>query len=379
LEPTSGDRKTSRGWTVLFGLLLGFAFLTKFTGWMAFVPLACWCGLYRHGRGLVVLGIGSLVAVLVFYLLNPAIWQAPVEGVLTFFARNLNRADQAHLNIAGRFFGHNYDLAHPLPWYNSLVWVGITLPVGTLILVSAGIVRVVLGRFRDRVATLMLLSAVLLLAVRALPGAPPHDGVRLFLPSFAFLACLAGVGAAKSHGVGVFRGLPRWATSGGIALLLVGSAWSTWYYHPHQLSHYNLLIGGLPGAVRAGMEPTYYWDGMTDDVLDWMNANTAPDAKVMFSSYDLSSKESWRLLREWRKLEPRVDPRDSGKTQWYVLQHRASSYRPYDAWLVEHATPVHVKRVHERNLMGWGPFRLDVPLISVYDFNDLERAAAATQ
>ena len=36
------------------------------------------------------------------------------------------------------------------------------------------------------------------MVLRALPNAPGHDGVRLFLPAFAFLACLAGIGLATS-------------------------------------------------------------------------------------------------------------------------------------------------------------------------------------
>ena len=41
-----------------------------------------------------------------------------------------------------------------------------------------------------------------------------------------------------------------------------------------QLSYYNALIGGLSGAARAGMEPTYYWDAVTPEVRDWLNAHT---------------------------------------------------------------------------------------------------------
>ena len=100
---------------------------------------------------------------------------------------------------------------------------------------------------------------------------------------------------------------------------------------------------------------------------------------MLFSSYDLSSKEGWHLLRHWEKLKPRVDPTGPGTTEWYVLQHRSSSYRPYDAWLVEHAQPVYVKRLHDPSHFAWGPYRLDVPLISIYDFKDLKRAGAATE
>ena len=51
---------------------------------------------------------------------------------------------------------------------------------------------------------------------------------------------------------------------------------------PVPLSYYSPLVGGLPGATALGMEPTYYWDALTDDALDWLNAHTAPGESILF-------------------------------------------------------------------------------------------------
>jgi hypothetical protein len=32
-----------------------------------------------------------------------------------------------------------------------------------------------------------------------------------------------------------------------------------------------------------GMEPTYWWDALDEDVLDWLNSHTDPGAAVAFS------------------------------------------------------------------------------------------------
>src|SRR5207302_1568873 len=82
-----------------------------------------------------------------------------------------------------------------LPWHNTLVWTAITAPVGTLALFALGVGRA-LRAWRVRPEWLLLVGHwAVLVVVRATPWAPPHDAERLFLPSFAFLALLAGLGA----------------------------------------------------------------------------------------------------------------------------------------------------------------------------------------
>ena len=48
-----------------------------------------------------------------------------------------------------------------------------------------------------------------------------------------------------------------------VALQGVGLA----IYHPCQLSYYNLLVGGLPGAERLGFEVTYWGDTVREPML----------------------------------------------------------------------------------------------------------------
>ena len=144
-----------------------------------------------------------------------------------------------------------------------------------------------------------LLWAVLLV-VRALPGVPPHDGIRLFLPAFAMLAALAGVGGQTA--VQAPRPRRRWLRmaavglpTAAVGLLLAGSASSVAWYGPHGLSYYNLAIGGLRGATARGMEPTYYWDGLDRRLLDWLHGHTPPGQAVRFAGGPLDNLD---LLRQ---------------------------------------------------------------------------------
>ncbi len=151
-------------------------------------------------------------------------------------------------------------------------------------------------------------------------------------------------------------------------LLYAGSATSLVWYAPQWLSYYNLLIGGLPGATALGMEPTYYWDGLDRSVLDWLNEHTVADEKVALAA---APAENLELMRRWGVLRPPTDDDAPGEFRWYVLQHRPSGLMPEDVWLIEHCRPAFRKVIRAG---GLGPWRLDAPLVEVYDYADHQRA-----
>jgi hypothetical protein len=432
---------------VFWGIMLGTTFSCKATGWLAPLPFAAWALVYRDRAGARALAVGLPLAVLTFFALNPPLWDDPLHGWVKFFDLNLHRAARLGLNIPVQFLGESHHLGNPLPWYNTLLWTAVTVPLGTLLLAALGIIAVVWRCRCDRAGVLLVANWLVLLIVRALPMAPPHDGVRLFLPSFAFLAALAGVGCAQIlawTGSHWFRGLGgsqtaarrrfspglRWqsrrpgdASSGSVvlvvkaplphrvldliryltisalvliyrtslvaALMLIyaGSASSLFWYAPQWLSYYNLLIGGLPGAAAAGMEPTYYWDGLDRSVLDWLEANTGRQEKIYFGS---PSAENLELMRRWRTLRRGTQfDATPGGFRWYVMQHRPGPWpwQPIDPWLIEHCQPAYRKTIGppalRRLLQARGfdvpqPWRLDVPLVEVYDYGDYPRAREAT-
>jgi hypothetical protein len=388
-----------------WGIALGMTLSCKATGWIAPLPFLVWTVVYRDRTAAKALCFGLPVALATFFLLNPPLWHDPLQGWATFFRLNLSRASQPGLNISTQFFGRMYNLDYSLPWYNTLVWTAITVPLGMLLLAAVGVVAVAARRRQQPAGVLLLANWLVLPVVRALPGTPPHDAERLFLPSFAFLAALAGLGCAEmirwaakrrwregvgspfpptichvedamterdSRPLGMLRARPwpPWRTLLLIFVLYAGSASSLWWYAPQWLSYYSLLIGGLPGATASGMEPTYYWDALDRSVLQWLHEHTSADEKICFAA---APSENLLLLRRWHVLRRFTGSEDPGTFRWYVLQRRPSGLRPEDLWLIEHVRPAHCKTIRPG---GLGPWRLDVPLVEVYLYEDHLRACA---
>ncbi len=355
--------RKSRLATFFFGLALGATMACKATGWIAPVPFAVWTAICRDRRGTGVLLCSALIAPAVFYAVNPPLWHDPIGGVLRFVALNV---DRQQFNVSIQFLGRLYDLNHPLPWYNTLLWTAITVPAGLLVLSIAGAARVFGpdGRF----VGLLLANAASLLVVRALRFAPPHDGIRLFLPAFPFLALLAGLGATWLLGFASHVGRPKWLTRLGLQALVLGSylgaASSLLWYAPQWLSYYNLCIGGLRGAAAAGMEPTYYWDGLDRSVLEWLRRNTGPNEKVAFAA---GPSENLLLMQRWGMLGFEFRQRAPGRYRWYVLQNRPGAWSQHHWQLHRQCRPVFRKWIRRG---GWGPWRLDVPLVEIYRYAD---------
>ncbi len=343
-------------WTVLFGVTLGCAASTKLTGWFVPIPLAVWALAYRDLRALRTLILGGFVAALIIVAMNPLWWSTPIQGIRVFFESNLTRPQ--HTEIPTYFFGRVYLFS--LPWYNTLVLTALVVPPATLVVALAGAFAIVVGRFRDRLGALYLLCWGFLMTLRALPGAPGHDVERQFLPAFVFLACLAAPGVSD---------LPRWmgrlvrpriANALAVAAVVVtisAASWSTWRYHPLQLSYYNILIGGLSGASRAGLEPTYYWDAMTPDVLDWINRHTERGRTVITGV----SIPTFEYLHHWGLLGPSPRAIVTKNPKWYIVQNRAGQLHYYDdqvpTYLMDHGRPAFVKTLEVAP---------DVPLIAIY-------------
>lgn len=342
------------GWTMVFGLVVGCAWGTKLTGWFLPLPFLAWTALYRDRRAAWVLGGGCAIALVTVYALTPPWWPNPVGGVWRFLWSNLTRAHTTRIPtlFLGRVILTPQD---SLPWYNTLVWTVFVTPVLFLAMAMAAAARG-LGRWRlDRFGTLALGNWAFLLALRSLPHTPGHDGERQFLAAFGCLALAVGLGAAWA-----VERLGRWGKAL-IAAALVEGLVSIALMMPVPLSYFSPLVGGLPGAARLGMEPTYYWDSMTGEALAWLNANTPPGGKVLFPTYPTI----WQYLRQAGKLTAPALPPEPGRWVWYVLQNRPGAFNPEDRWLVARARPENV--VVER---------FGIPLLWVFPHAGLEEARA---
>lgn len=403
---TSRDRRMRNA--VLTGALLGLTCATKFTGWFAVIPVVVGA-LVARSRGLRRLLILAPVALFTFYIVNPPLWSAPVDRFATHVYLNLNRPDlqlsavgqssqlpdvwgrqqRPPLRLREYLLGSmRYDIGHRYaPWYNTIAWWLVATPLFILILGLIGVrPRSRLGaasidpletaddsdRDREHARLLLMLHWATPMVVRALPGMPANDGIRLILPAFGFWAVLAAIGAQRLwRGVAGMDHRSRRIAS---TLVLTAAAAATVVnvarYHPQTLSHYNLLVGGVRGASQLGFEPTYWWDALDDEVLDWLNTHTEPSVPIAFSfPADLNVS----LLRSWGKLHAGVtEPHSGTRFKWYVVQNRPSALSPIDRALIccEEAVYTKYPGRHPRGV----PVDLAVPLLFVFSNEQYESA-----
>jgi hypothetical protein len=364
----------SRRWRVVFGLLLGLAAGTKFTGWFAVFPALLWVSFMevpgwvrgRNGRSIPAgarsLLIAGPVAVATLYAIQPPWWFHPINGPWRFLASNLTRSKTQPISIL--YMGEVYSFS--LPWHNTIVLTAICVPVVILVL---GLIGIFACARRWKLTPWMMiwpLSWVVLMIVRALPNAPGHDGLRLFMPSVMSLGILAGIGAgfliARRGALGM-----RVCGVLLLALVCIEPVRGIWTTYPYTSSYYNILIGNLRGAERNGFEVTYYWDTLGTEFQDWVRENSRERPLDLNFTVGLVNVP---YMREWGMLPPAsrvpIVPFDPVDRPYYVLQRRRGGYRPFDWWLERHGRPSFVIR------------RQGVDLLRVYTFEESFRAFRAT-
>jgi hypothetical protein len=380
----------SARWIIAFGILLGLAAGTKFTGWFAVLPPLGWWAIYEgsalfrrlfrhfslHGRprlsgpppplppGLpatLVLALGIPLAALTLYAIQPPWWPRPIAGLERFLISNLTREES--VPVTSLYLGTVYRFA--LPWHNTIVLTAVTTPV---LVVALGLIGIATTLARARTArddVIWPLSWSILMIVRALPNAPGHDVERLLLPSIASLSILAGIGVgwlADRLGSGRLVLVAPVVTGLAIGECLLGIART----YPYNLSYYNLAVGGLPGAERLGFEETYYWDTLGPEFHAWVRQRSRSENLELSFPMGLLNI---MILRNWGAFPEgvRVAKLDATTHADYVLQRNRGIYTPLDWWLERNGHPIFAIR------------RQGVDLLRVYPFAEVVRAEEATR
>lgn len=261
-----------RRWIVLAALALGLGLATKFTAFLLPVPLAAWMLLQaRTKRSVVGYLVGLALALLIAVLVNPAAWPDPIGYQRRLIVESLSREAYVPISTyyAGRFF------LFAVPWHHAIVMTIATLPVATLALAAVALKTVVRRGDTRRLATLCVLQVAFWWGLMALPNSPNHDGVRLWLPMFPFVAVMAGIGFGILIGALKRRMDAARASAGELALpLLLGALYfappllGTLRATPYYLSYYAEAVGGASGAARWGLEATYWFDAFTASFRD---------------------------------------------------------------------------------------------------------------
>jgi len=312
------------------GLVWGVALLTKFNA--AFLPLVLvpWAA-WRHRKKAIrpcvlLVVVGSLT----FFAGWPWLWQDTAERTGEYVANKTGRLfatgrsarPGGTSNVPVHYLGrtHTDDRA---PWHYPFVMLLATVPVGLLGFLAVGVPRSLRDDERRGIGTLLVASALLHVVILALPLVPKYDGVRLFLPAFPFLACLAGVGAAR-----VWRWRGRLGKAVVLAVLSVHAV-ALVATHPYELSYYNCLVGTAWGAERLGFQTTYWGETITREVADHVNT-TCPDGSslAVWPPYMAKFKQKLRTFL-WAKpsLDSRLGWTPDGPPPDYLIRVPRRGYR----------------------------------------------------
>jgi 4-amino-4-deoxy-L-arabinose transferase-like glycosyltransferase len=319
--------------------LFTFQIQTPLSGWILALPVLIWLvrrALYRVFRGNAILGVErpgleiwtSILAFapLIGWLGNPAWWRDAIPRLTHYYMISSGRQG-ALPDIQIIYFGQIYEYC--LPWHNAFVLTAITVPASILIAAAIGLVlfpwiRLYRG---DRLPIYLLLHLLVLPVIRMFPT-PAHDGVRLFLPTFFFLAAFAGLGASLAADAidRIARAVSGRSFAIGSSVLvalstLAPAAIGLIKIHPYELSYYNELIGGPRGAWRRGFELSYWYDAFNDKAIAEVNATLPKGASISYSS-DLSQPPTFIELQSLGVLD-----------KSFYLNYREGEPPPY-MWLL---------------------------------------------
>lgn len=348
--------RTARKFDVLAGLILGAAMATKLSGWFLVFPLALSILLsgfaWQRIKGF---ALSLFLAMLSVYLWNPSWWCEPVSGPIRFFRSNLNRAQT--IPIETLYMGRVYKTpAESLPWSNTLVLSLMATPVFVLVCIVVGLAEVA-RKSPNRSFGLIIASGWLIpMALRAMPHTPGHDGTRQLITALGTSCLIAGMGLSR-----IFQCKPILGKLLGVCSI-TELCLSVAIFQPVPLSYFSPLVGSLPGANRLGMESTYYWDGLTEPVLNWINENSTSGDKIAF----VGTPSSFVYLNQTGQLKPSVDPRSPGRFRWLVVQNRPGNFQKRDWAIVRALKPAYTYS------------KLGVWLVAVYDMDEVQQLWATT-
>jgi hypothetical protein len=277
------EKGRRRFWRALLVGICAVAGASKVTGVLMLPALAGYFLLKSKKGELLTVAFASLGALILPVLVSPEKWAHPVDAVIAYLTYPILRAG---IPIAATYFGRLY--TSDLPWHYFLVMSLVTVPLPVWLCLPG--LAICPKRWRS-LAQILGVSVAIWLVVAQLPSTPRHDGVRQFVSVYPLLALLAWIGF-MGYLDRLLAELPR-LSKGGVSMLGLSVplllASTVVRNHPHELSYYSPIIGGIRGAERLGMETTYYFDALGDASLRALQEHVAPGQTLAMSPF-------WPLL-----------------------------------------------------------------------------------
>ncbi|MDX2039590.1 MAG: glycosyltransferase family 39 protein [Isosphaeraceae bacterium] len=310
------------------------ALKANFPGFAWAIPAAWWAVrevLRRVFRGSGVWGVSRpgleaaaaamALAPLVIVAGNPEWWGDTWIRLAHYHALGVDRREALPVP-AVYYLGKSY--LYSAPWESGWVWIGATVPLSILAAAVAGVVaRCRRSAGDDGMGWYFLLNMAILPMARVFP-IPGHDGTRLLLPSFFFVAAFAGWGVAAGAGW-IARtwksGKTKWPTAALGLAVVAPAALETAWIHPYELSYFNAAAGGPRGAWRRGLELSYWYDALGPANLAALNDRLPKDAMVLMVNGTSTPFGYFETLQQLGKIGPglRFTATNRLEYPWIVL------------------------------------------------------------
>lgn len=247
-------------------------------------------------------------------------------------------------------------------WHSGplLHWVS-TMPVACLVLMVPGVYLLFKRRHEPRLrglGLLLLIWVVVTITRVSMPSAVDYDGIRhwleILLPTCILVGLSGGwlVQKLRATLLRPLRGGQRTAVPVLLTVLIFAPV-TVWNIrnHPHQVTYYNGLIGGLAGAQEMGLkDSTDYWGISTRSAMRWFNQHAEHGAAILpliGAHHFHYTQKVW--LRSDLKLIP-ANALSKEEVRRHLDQHQGPLYICYITrrWLYtpeirridEHSTPV---------------------------------------
>lgn len=296
------------------GLLWGLALLTKIHAWFAPPLVLLWVVSQVPIRRAVIAWLVWLATgFAVFFLGWPWLWADPWGRLADYLGTGVART-----SIRVLYFGTTY-ADRDVPWHYPWVYFLTTVPVGLLVLAGWGTVR----GWADaalRANTRFWVGSILIFLGLFSTRVAVYDGERLFLVVFPALAILIGQGFALAW--------DRLRSGGRVCLLgfVLAQGSGTVWFHPFGLSYYNLLVGGLAGAERLGLELTYWGDAVDGVLLAELARAAVPGQTVALAPTLAPDQGKIATTRRLAQLSLIISDAESAATADWLLVSRRSAY-----------------------------------------------------
>ncbi|MBI4035188.1 MAG: hypothetical protein HY381_02220 [Candidatus Chisholmbacteria bacterium] len=215
-----------------------------------------------------------LVMAVVFYgvlwLVDPYIRTHGIVGI----DRKVSMTADYFVYRGEQLFEGKYIFAKDLPGYYLPKWVGITTPLGTLVLGAIGMMVMKKGWRK------LVVGGALVVPVAAAMVLRPtlYDGWRVFLFLSGPLVVLAAIGWDW-----LFNRKQIMYKYTALALLIITvglSVRAMIQLHPYEYVYFNELVGGLKGVD--GQYETDYWGKTNREAVEWFKNNVAIDSTQIY-------------------------------------------------------------------------------------------------